>query len=313
MSKTCILPGTNSKLLAEAIAQKAGLPYLNSRVVHFINSEMKIKLPDEIVNYESCIIVQSTSNPANNNLMEILLLADTLKLEGIQNISAIIPYFGYARQDKQHLPKECISITTISKILQAVGIQRVLTADIHSEKILKNINLKIKNISVLSEVAKQVYQDLGLSKNTESAITIASPDDGGIDRAKLFAENFYQDQANGDFVSIKKTRHLNKEHYCEAVELRGEIKDKKVILIDDISTSGGTILNALELCKANKVAEVYAVIVHADFARGVAEKFQNSDLKGIYTTNTIEKTIENLEYYKKIKVLDVSKSFVRSI
>jgi len=309
MSTSIVLAGSNSKLFSQKYAQNKNYNLLNHRIVHFVNSEMKVTLPPSIEEGDRLILIQSTSNPANDSLVEILLLADTLKREGVEEIQAIIPYFGYARQDKQHLPKECVSIETIAKILETVGMQKVITADIHNELVLDKLNLDIQNISVLPTMAAQVYQDLDLDIESEKDITIASPDDGGIQRAKLFAKYFYKDQKNTDFVSIKKTRHLDKVHYCEAVELRGEIKDKKVILIDDISTSGSTILNALELCKANNVNQVYVVIVHADFAKGVAEKFENSDLVQVYTSNTIENTVEKLDFFSKIKVLDVSTAF----
>jgi ribose-phosphate pyrophosphokinase len=309
MSKTLILGGSSSKLLAQNIAKNLNFPILSHRTVHFVNSEMKIKLPDEIEGFKDVIIVQSTSNPANDTLMEICLLADTLKYEKVQKITAIIPYFGYARQDKQHLPKECISVFTIGKIFKTLGIDKVITADIHNQIILDKLDLEVKNVSVLPNIAGQIYDDLGLTLENEGEVTIASPDDGGIERAKLFSKYFYKDSKNANFVSIKKTRRLDKEHFSEAVELRGEINDKKVILIDDISTSGGTILNALQLCKANGVKEVYVVIVHADFAKGVPEKFQNSEIKKIYTTNTIEKTVEDLDFYSKFKILNIAEVF----
>lgn len=308
-SKIAVLGGSSSKMLAKKIAENLGYQNLPHRTIHFVNSEMKITLPENISDFSKVLIVQSTSNPANDTLMEVCLLADTLQYEKINKTTAIIPYFGYARQDKQHLPKECISLYTISKILKTVGVRKIVTADIHNDQVLKKLDIDIENISVLPNLARQIYKELGLDITTEKNITVASPDDGGIQRAKLFAKYFYQDPKNEEFVSIKKIRRLDKEHFCESVELRGEINDKKLILIDDISTSGSTILNALQLCKANGVKEVYVLIVHADFAKGVAEKFQNSDLKKIYTTNTIEKTVENLDLYPKFKVLDVSKAF----
>ena len=309
MSKTLVLGGSSSKLLAKKIAKNLNYQYLPHRTVHFVNSEMKVTLPENIADFTQAVIVQSTSNPANDSLMEACLLADTLQYEKIKQITAIIPYFGYARQDKQHLPKECISLYTIGKIFKTVGIKKIITTDIHNDRVLENLDIEIENISVLPNIAKQIYQELGLNLEKEKEITVASPDDGGIDRAKLFSKYFYQNPENAEFVSIKKVRSLDREHFCEAVELKGEINDKKLILIDDISTSGSTILNALELCKANGVKEVYVVIVHADFAKGVAEKFQNSDIKKVYTTNTIEKTVENLDFYSKFKVLNIADCF----
>jgi ribose-phosphate pyrophosphokinase len=307
--KTFILAGSNSKLLAEQIAENNNLPILNHRIVHFINSEMKITLSEEIRDYQKCIIVQSTSNPSNDNLVELCLLADTLRREGITEIEAVIPYFGYARQDKQHLPLESVSIQVMANILKGIGIKKVYTVDIHNENAVEKIYLDIQNLSSTSFVAQNIYKELGLNEQTEAEFTIASPDDGGIKRAELFAKNFYQNQKHSEIVSIKKRRHLDKTHYCEAVELRGDINDKKLILIDDVSTSGGTLLNALELCKANGVLDVYAVVIHADFAKGVAEKLENSEFLKIYTTNSIEKTVDNLYFFDKIKVIKIGEVF----
>lgn len=311
--RTAVISGSNSKILAEKIANNLNLNLLIPRIVHFINSEMKIALPLEIDSFEQFIIVQSTSNPANDNLIELCLLADTLKREGAKHVKALIPYFGYARQDKQHLRKECVSVEVMANILKSSGVSEVLTVDIHNTEALKNLKLKIKNVSVIEHLAKQIYQELELTPQTESLFTIASPDEGGIKRSQIFAKHFYKNNDNCKIVNIKKERHLEKSHYCEAVELIGDIKNQKLILIDDVSTSGLTLLNALELCKANGSPEVYALIIHPDFAQGVAEKFQNSDFKKVYTTNSIERTVDNLYFYNKIRVFDISKVLSKQV
>lgn len=309
LTNKALIAGSNSKLLAQKIANNNQIELLSPRVVHFINSEMKTTLPDNLNDFGKAIIIQSTSNPANDNFVEMALLADTLQREGIEDVKALVPYFGYARQDKQHLPHESVSMEVMIKLLKSVGISKIATVDIHNESAIAKYNLPISNISSVPFLAKEIYKLLDLNEQTESEITIVSPDYGGIKRAELFAQNFYQNPKNLEVVSIKKQRHLDKTHYSEAVELKGEIRDKKVILIDDVSTSGGTLLNALELCKANGVGEVYCLVIHADFAKGVAEKFQNSDFKKLFTTNTIEKTVENLEFFDKIEVIDVSPIF----
>ncbi len=306
---SAILAGSSSHLLAQNISSAKNLPLIHHRVVHFVNSEMKIALPKDFKPFKKITIVQSTSNPANNNLMELCLLADTLKREGVEHVEAIIPYFGYARQDKQHLPGECVSVEVIINLLKAVGVEVVYTVDIHNDEVLSKTSLLVKNLSAMEYLANKVYSDLGLNEDSEAEITIASPDYGGIKRAELFASNFYKNPRNKEIVSMKKRRDLERTHYSETVELRGEIRDKKIILIDDVSTSGGTLLNALELCKANGVREAYALVVHADFASGVAEKLQNSDFQKIYTTNSIEKTVDNLNFIDKVRVVDVSEIF----
>jgi ribose-phosphate pyrophosphokinase len=308
-AQTVIISGSNSRRLANSIGQINDLPVLQHKVVHFVNSELKIFLPFQLDCDTKIWIVQSTSNPANDNLMELMLLVDTLKISGIKDINVIIPYFGYSRQDKQHLRGECMSLKMISQILNTLGVKKIITTDIHNASILPNLPVKMEDQTSLKVLAKNVYKDLKLTLETEKDFIIGSPDQGGIFRCGIFAEEFYKDKKNNKTISIRKERELSKVHFSEAVELYGDIDRPKLILIDDVSTSGGTILNAVELCKANNVKEVYLVIVHADFARGVLEKFENNDtIKKLYTTNTIEKPVEDIDWYSIVKVVDIAES-----
>jgi ribose-phosphate pyrophosphokinase len=309
VSNTVILSGSNSRRLANSIGQLNDLPVLQHKVIHFINSEIKVALPFKLEHDTKVWIVQSTSNPANKNLMEIFLLVDTLYIEGIRDINLVVPYYGYSRQDKQHLSGECMSIAMITRIFKKLGVKKVLTTDIHNALILPDLSIPVEDNSCLPLMAKEIYKKLGLNAETEKEFIIGSPDQGGIFRSELFSRNFYQDQSNNKTISVKKERELSKVHYSKAVELYGEIDRKKLILIDDVSTSGGTILNAVQLCKANHVEEVYVVIVHADFAQGVLEKFENCEvIKTLYTTNTIEKPVEDLDWFRKVQVIDIAGS-----
>jgi ribose-phosphate pyrophosphokinase len=307
---TVIIAGSNSRGLASSIGIANDLPVLQYKVTHFVNSEIKISIPFTFEVDTKIWIVQSTSNPANENIMELMLLVDTLKESGFNDINTIIPYFGYSRQDKKHLPGECMSLAMLDKTLKFLGVKKVITADIHNADVLDKMDLPIDDQSSLEVLAKNIYKDLKITKETEKDYIIASPDQGGIFRCERFAKAFYQVQSNNKTVSVKKERELSKIHYSNAVELYGEIDRPKLILIDDVSTSGGTMLNAIELCKSNNVTDVYVVIVHADFARGVLEKFENHDLiKKVYTTNTIEKPVEDFDWYSVVKVIDIAKCF----
>jgi ribose-phosphate pyrophosphokinase len=306
-----ILAGSNSRRLAYSIGNTFNLPVLQHKITHFVNSEMKITIPFRLDSDTQVWLVQSTSNPANDNLMELMLLVDTLKLEGITDINVIIPYFGYSRQDKRHLAGECLSMRMITNILQNLGVKQILTCDIHNPVVLEGLNLKVTNQTTLGVMAKNIYKDLKLNIETEKDFIIASPDQGGIFRCEDFAKNFYTDQTNIKTVSVTKERELTTVHFSHAVELHGDIDRPNLIIIDDVSTSGRTILNAIELCKSNKVSEVYVVIVHADFAKGVLEKFENHDLiKKVYTSNTIEKPVEDLDWFGKVKVIDIAPSLI---
>jgi ribose-phosphate pyrophosphokinase len=306
---TVIIAGTNSRRLANSLGLIHDLPVLQHKVVHFVNSEIKVALPFKLETDTKVWIVQSTSNPANVNLMEIFLLVDTLFIEGIRDINLVVPYYGYSRQDKQHLSGECMSIAMITRIFKKLGVKSILTTDIHNADILPDLSLPIEDNSCLPLMAQEIYKILELNTETEKDFIIGSPDQGGVFRCDLFAANFFQDQSNSKTISVKKERELSKVHFSKAVELYGDIDRKKLILIDDVSTSGGTIINAVELCKANNVEEIYVVIVHADFAKGVVERFENSEIiKTLFTTNTIEKPVEDLDWYPKVKVIDIARS-----
>ncbi len=310
LANSVIIAGSNSRKLANNVGTFNDIPVLQHKLTSFVNSEMKITIPFNLDPNTNVYIVQSTSSPANGTLMELMLIIDTLKNHGINNIHAIIPYLGYARQDKEHLPGESMSLDMIVRILNSLGLQSIHTVDIHNAEVIEALALPIHNQSTMKTLAKNIFKDLKLDETTESQFVIASPDQGGVDRAKDFAEGFFTNPENSKFVSVKKERELTKVHYSNAVELYGDIDRQKMIIIDDISTSGGTILNAIELCRANGVKEIYVVIVHADFARGVLEKFENHDLiVKMYTTNTIEKPIEDLDWFSKTKVIDVSEVF----
>ncbi len=306
---TVIISGSNSRKLANSLGLIHDFPVLQHKVVHFINSEIKVALPFKLEPDTKVWIVQSTSNPANDNLMEIFLLVDTLYIEGIRDINLVVPYYGYSRQDKQHLTGECMSIAMITRIFKKLGVKQVLTTDIHNAKILESLSLSVRDYSCLPIMAQVIYKKLGLNVETEKDFIIGSPDQGGIFRCDLFADNFYQNQSNNKTISVRKERELSKVHFSKAVELYGEIDRKKLILIDDVSTSGGTIINAIELCKANNVEEIYVVIVHADFAKGVLERFENNEIiKTLFTTNTIEKPVEDLDWFTKVNVIDIAGS-----
>ena len=304
---TVIIAGSNSRRLANSIGYINNCPVLQHKITHFVNSEMKVALPFKLDPESIVWIVQSTSNPANDNLMELMLLVDTLKVHKIKNINVIIPYFGYSRQDKAHIKGECMSMKMITNLLKSLGVRQIITCDIHNAEVLPSLSLPIADQSTLGVMATEIYKYLKLDLNTEKDFIIGSPDQGGIFRCDTFASNFYQDSNNTKTVSVKKERELSKIHYSVAVELYGKIDRPNLILIDDVSTSGGTILNAIELCQSNQVQNVYVVIVHADFARGVVEKFENNNIiQKVFTTNTIEKPVEDLDWYQKVKVIDVA-------
>ncbi len=304
-----LISGTASEKLAENVASSKSAELFKSIKTQFANSEIKITLPSNLSETQSAIIIQSISNPTSENFLELCLLISALKDKGFTDLQAIIPYFGYARQDKQYLPNEVVSFQVLGQILTGLGLSCVCTVDIHNPNPVSNSALKITNLSCLSYLAKQVYQNLDLNQTSEKEFAILSPDKGGISRSQIFAENFYSDPKNQELANIKKVRSLNKVHHTAAIELQGQVEGKQVLIVDDICTSGGTVLNAVEMCVANGANKVYAVIIHADFTTEALQKIQTSKLVKLFTTNTIQQTVSNLDLYDKLQVIEISQVF----
>ena len=306
--KPIILAGRSCPKLAAKIADLNQLSLGELEIVTFANSEIKVRILSEIKNQEVAII-QATAFPTNDNLVELLLMIDACRRENVKNLTIIIPYLGYARQNLQHQPGECVSLNVVVKMLESLEADRVITLDIHDEASSGIFSIPFTNLSALPLLAKHLYQHFEIKPETEKDYLIASPDQGGVERARMFANSFYHDQKNADTIVIEKKRDLTKIHQSVAVEVYGDVRERNVILVDDVATSGKTIINADNLCLKHGAKAVSAVVVHPDFARGVPSFIQQSDLIHFFTTNSIEKPIEKLDAYSKIKVVDIAGLF----
>ncbi|NDA90894.1 MAG: ribose-phosphate diphosphokinase, partial [Alphaproteobacteria bacterium] len=222
-----IISGSSNKLLAKKIAENTGYKLLNTEIRNFGDGELRVEVQDKIE--EDVIIVQSTSSPVNDHLMELLLLIDTAKRAGARNIIGVIPYFGYSRQDRSTYQHGPISASLVVKLLEGAGITKIITLDLHSKQLEGVFNVPIFNFDPAS-IFFPFY------KNSQE-IVVVSPDIGGIARARNFCSLFGKDLA-----VINKYRDTNNE--CFMSKIIGNVKNKKCIIIDDIVDSGNT------LCKA---------------------------------------------------------------
>jgi len=310
MLQPIIFPGTASPKLAEQVAKLSNLELGKLEIVTFANSEIKVTIQSD-VNGREAIVVQSTCNPTNRNLVELLFTVDALRRQGAASITAIIPYFGYARQNMQHRPGECVSLNVVVKTLETLSVDKVITVDLHDEGSSSVFSIPFENKSALPLLSQAIHLELGLNPQTEAEYLVGSPDQGGIERARIFAENFYQNKNHPDTITVEKKRNLDALHESKAVEVFGEVKDKQIILVDDVSTSGKTIVHAAQMCLDQGAKSVMAVVVHPDFAPGVPAYLNDSPLTAFYTTNTIEKTLEPLDPFPKIKQIEVASLFVQ--
>ncbi len=282
-----LFSGTSNQPLSQKIADTLNQELSTIEVIRFENSEIRVRVAED-VKHDTCVIIQSTSNPANRSLMELFLTADAMKRQEAHKVIAVIPYFGYARQNIQHRPGECVSVNVVIRFLEAIGVQKVYTVSLHDEATEGVFNIPFKNLSpfeVLSSSIKTYLTEKGTQISPEH-IAIMSPDQGGIERARKFGEVLFGN-SNFNLAVTEKKRDLEHSHESKALNLYGDVQGKTTIIVDDVATSGRTLIHAAEFALEKGSTSVIAAIVHRDFAPGTAEKLQASPLEAFFTTDTI--------------------------
>jgi len=265
-----IIAGSSNPQLAKRISQEIGAELLNTQIDNFSDGELKVQVLDNIGT--DIIIVQSTSTPVNNHLMELLLLADTAKRAGAKNIIAVMPYFGYSRQDRCTYKHGPISASLVIKLLEASGITAIITLDLHSSQLEGMFNIPITNLSTESIFFPVLEQ--------KENVIIVSPDIGGIARARN-----YSSLLGTDLAIINKSRDTT--NACSMSEIIGDVSGKNCIIVDDIIDGATTICMATEILLARGASSVEAVVTHAVLSGDSITKVKNSPLKNIYVSDSI--------------------------
>lgn len=276
-----LFSGTNSFELAKKVSKLSGSPLAKAEVIRFENSEARVRIIANVKD-QLCAVLQTTSNPTDASIMELLFFCDALKRSEAKKVIAIIPYFGYARQNIQHRKGEDVSAHIVIKLLESVGFDEVWTFDLHDEGTQGIFSVPLKHLSALPLLAETVKTYL---KNTNN-IVVASPDQGGVERGRAFIKSFFDDDKT-QLVVIEKKRDLEHIHKSEAISIYGDVKNKTVILVDDLVTLGGTLLNATKLCLENGAKRIVAAVIHHDFASDVWRRIQDSQIEKFFTTDTI--------------------------
>lgn len=279
-----LFSGSANPLLSEQVSKLLKIPISKSEVVRFDNSEVRVAIKEKIKN-DTCIVIQPTSNPTDTHLMELFFFADALKRNGAKEIIAVIPYFGYARQNREHLKGEAVSVNVVIRFLEAIGFNAIYTISLHDEGTEGIFSITFKNLNAFNILGREIAHYLKNHKKAEE-VAIVSPDQGGVERAQIFAENFFH-SSNVDIAVIEKRRSLDKIHSSKALNLYGEVKNKTAIIIDDIITSGGTLVHAAEFCLKRGAKRVLACIVHHDFSPNAKEILSKSPIEKIFMSNTI--------------------------
>lgn len=253
------------------------------------------------INGQDTAVVQPTASPVDENYMELFFIIDVLKRLGAKSITAIIPYFGYQRQDRQFREGEAVSVKVVAEILEKVGINKLIALDLHSIKIEEAFNVPVTHLSALSIFAKFI-KEKGWDKNST---TLISPDMGGIRRIKILSEML----DNMPYAIIEKNRDLATGKVT-ADKIQGEIGGKAIV-VDDMISSGGTIATAAELLKKNGAENIYVFATHAVFSKDAPRVLKESLVKEVYVTDTI--FVPESKRFKKLKILSVSELIAMSL
>lgn len=251
----------------------------NAEVTRFDNSEIRVRI-EEDVKHDTCVIIQSSSNPSNSNLMELFLMADALRREEARKVIAMIPYFGYARQDIQHRPGECVSANVIIRFLESIGIYKVYTFNLHDEATEGVFDIPFKKIFLHFQYSVMRFTNILIKKILklyQIILPLSLQIKGGLNAHESLAM-YYLDIMTLISPSLKKKRDLENKHQSAALSLYGDVKDKTAIIVDDVATSGSTLINSAHFALDQGATSVIAAIVHRDFAPGAADKIQNSKI-----------------------------------
>ncbi len=273
-----ILAGNSNRPLAEAVAAYLGVPLTKARVTRFSDMEVFVEV-HENVRGEDVFIVQSTSFPTNDHLMELLVCIDALKRASAHRITAVIPYFGYARQDRKPGPRTPISAKLVANLITVAGADRVLTLDLHAGQIQGFFDIPTDNLFA----APVVVRDIKLKYPGAKDLMIVSPDVGGVVRARAIAKRL-----DADLAIVDKRRE--KAGVSEVMNIIGDVQGRTCILVDDIVDSAGTLCNAANALMKNGATSVAAYVTHGVLSGGAVSRVAASDLLELVTTDSIMAT-----------------------
>jgi ribose-phosphate pyrophosphokinase len=300
MPKSLMVFSGNANLqLAENVAKWLGVPLGRAEVLQFSDGETSVEL-NENVRGQDVFIIQPTCNPTNDNLMELLLMADALHRSSADRITAVVPYFGYARQDRRvRSARVPISAKVVADMIGAAGVDRLLTVDLHAEQIQGFFSIPVDNVYgspiLVEDVKYQNYKDL----------VVVSPDIGGVVRARAFAK-----QLNVDLAIIDKRRP--KANESQVMHLIGDVSDRTCLIVDDMVDTAGTLCKAADALKEQGAKKVVSYATHPVLSGNAIENIKNSSLDTLVVTDTIPLKEEALNC-SKIRQLSLAKFLGESI
>ncbi|MBV9461632.1 MAG: ribose-phosphate pyrophosphokinase [Bradyrhizobium sp.] len=287
-----LVAGNSNPLLSRAIADGLGLPLTKAVVRRFADMEIFVEI-QENVRGSDAFVLQSTSFPANDHLMELLIITDALRRSSASRITAVIPYFGYARQDRKSGSRTPISAKLVANLITQAGVDRVMTLDLHAMQIQGFFDIPTDNLFASPVMVRDIKEKFDLAN-----LMVVSPDVGGVVRARGLAKRI-----NTPLAIIDKRRERAGE--SEVMNVIGDVAGYTCILIDDIVDSGGTLVNAADALLANGAKEVYAYITHGVLSGGAVTRITTSRLKELVITDSIQPT-EAVRKAANIRTLSIA-------
>lgn len=286
-----VFAGNSNPTLSKKIVAELGMELGRAEIIRFADSECRVRIEEEVEG-KDVFIIQSLSNPVDEYLMELLLMGDAVKRGEPRKMTAVIPYHGYARQDRIHRQGECLSAQVVANLIESVGFDKLITVELHNEAILGFFKIPVVHIYGLS-----IFQDH--IKDLHEDVVIITPDAGALKRAQRFAESL-----DLPLALIEKKRDLDKPHKILSMKVVGEVSGKTAIIVDDVIVTGGTLINAAYLLKDRGAKKVIAAATHADFVGGADKILQDSPLDAVWVADTVE--IPAVKNFHKLNITSIS-------
>ena len=288
-AEVLLFSGNANRKLAEEIAVYLDKPLSDIEISNFADGEIFLRILENVRGADA-FVIQPTCPPVNNNIMELLLMIDALKRASARRITAVIPYYGYGRQDRKTEPRVPISAKVVANLITVAGANRVLVIDLHVGQIQGFFDIPVDHLFaaplMIEHIKKKKFTDL----------VIVSPDPGGVERARAFAKRL-----DATLAIVDKRRP--EKNVAELMNIVGDIKGKNVVIVDDMIDTGGTIIQAADAIKKGGAKDVYVCSTHGVFSGDARERLEKSVLKEVILTNTIP---QKEEKYNKIKVLSIA-------
>ncbi len=286
-----IFSGSSNKQLSEKVASNLGLTLGNLEIVTFPDNENRVRVIDNVVDQDT-VVIQSTGVSPNLYYMELFFILDSIKRSGAKSITLVMPYFGYQRQDHIFRDGEAVSLEVIIRLLESFGISKIISFDFHSIKIPQLFKVPVIHLSALEVFAEVI------NKTEKQDLVLVSPDMGGIARISKLSEL----TGNTPFISVVKDRDLDSGN-IESVVINGEVR-KKAVIVDDVISSGKTLIAAVDLLEKNGAEEIIVMATHGIFAKTASADLENSKIKKIIITDSIQ--VPEKRKFSKLEIISIA-------